>query len=110
MVVAAQAQAEDRAAVARVVERGDLVRDMDGMVDRQDDHGDAEPDRRRDRGRVGQDHDRVEAEDVVERVLGHPQVAEAECFRALRDLAHHRHVDRIGRAVRQRYPERDLHG
>ena len=107
VVVAAQSHAEDRPAVARVVERRDLVREMDGIAHGQDDHRDAHTDPRRDRGRVGQDHDRVEAEDVVERVLRHPQIAESERVGALGDLAHGRHVDRVGGAVGQRHAERD---
>ena len=35
-MVAAQSDAEDRPAVAHVVERGDLVRDVDGVADGQD--------------------------------------------------------------------------
>ncbi len=40
----AQADAEDRAAVAHVVERGHLVRDVDGVVDWQDGNRHAEAD------------------------------------------------------------------
>ena len=41
---AAEPDAEDRAAVAEVVQGGDLVRDVERVVDRQHEHGDAEAD------------------------------------------------------------------
>ena len=72
VVVPAQSHAEDRPAVAHVVQRGHLVGDVDGVVDGQDDHRDTKSDRRGDGGRVGQHHHRVEAEDVIQRVFSHP--------------------------------------
>ena len=96
VVLAAEAEAEDRPAVAHVVERRELVGHMARVVHGQHHHRDAETNARGDRGRVSQDQPGVEAEDVVERVLGHPQVAEPQRFGALGDPAHRRHVDRIG--------------
>src|SRR5437660_5836328 len=78
VLITAQADAEDRSAVARVVEWRDLVREVDGILDRQYDHRNADADRPGHRGRVGQHHHRVEREDVIERILGYPQVAKAE--------------------------------
>ncbi len=108
MMIPAEPHAENGAAVADVVEAGPLVRHMDRVVHRQYDDGRAEPDRRRDRGGIGQHDHRVETEHVVEGVFGHPQIAEPERFGALRDPSHRRHVDRLGRAVRQRHAKRDL--
>src|SRR5262245_38121164 len=51
VVVAAQPHAEHGPAVARVVERRDLVRDMDGIATGQDDDRHAHADARADRGR-----------------------------------------------------------
>src|SRR5437763_10033139 len=45
---------------------------------------------------------------MVERVLGDPQIAEAERLGALRDAPQLAHVDRFRRAVRQRDAEVDL--
>src|SRR5262249_58112312 len=45
--------------------------------------------------------------DVVQRVLGPPQIGKSERVGALGNLAHGRHVDRVGRAVGQRHAERD---
>jgi hypothetical protein len=108
MMFPAEAQAEDGAPIADVIEAGPLVRDMDRVVHRQYDDRRTEPDRRRDRGGIGQHHHRVETEDVVESVFGYPQIAEPERFGALRDPSHHCHVDWLGRAVRQRHAQRNL--
>ena len=96
------------AAIADVIKAGPLVRHMDRVMHRQYNDRRAEPDRRRDRRSISQHHHRVEAEDVVESIFGHPQIAEPEGFGALRDPSHRLHVDRLGRAMRQRYAQRDL--
>jgi hypothetical protein len=106
---ATQPHAEDRAAVADVVQRGHAMRDLDRAVDGQDDHRHAHADARGDRGGVRQDRQRIEAEDVVDRVLGNPQVLESERVGPLRDPAHRVHVDRVGRAMRERDTKGDLH-
>jgi hypothetical protein len=106
---ATQPHAEDRAAVADVVQRGHAMRDLDRAVDGQDDHRHAHADARGDRGGVRQDRQRVKAEDVVDRVLGDPEVLEPERVGPLRDPAHCCHVDRVGRAMGQRDTEGDLH-
>src|SRR5262245_55457325 len=67
-----QSDPQDGSAVAHVVERGHLVCDMDGTVEGQDYHGNTQSDRRGDRSSVGQDHYRVETEDVVQSIFGHP--------------------------------------
>jgi hypothetical protein len=72
------------------------MRDVDRVVHRQDDDGSAEPDRRRDRSGIGQHHHGVEAENMVEGVFGHPQIAEPKRLGALRDPDHCRDVDRLG--------------
>ncbi len=108
VVLAADADAEDRPAVADIVEAGPLVRDHQRAVDLQHDDRGAEADFRGHRRRIGQDDDRIEAEHMVERVLGDPQIAEPERLRPNCDLAHRRHVDRLRRAVRQRHAELDL--
>ena len=54
------------------------MRDHQRAVDLQHDDRAADPDLCRHRSRVGQDHHRIEAVDVVERVLGHPQIAKPE--------------------------------
>ena len=61
------------------------MRDHRRVMHRQHHHRGAEADFRRHRRGVGQHDDGVEAEDVVEGVLGHPQVAETERLGALRD-------------------------
>ena len=70
---------------------GDVARVVHG----QHRHCDTDANPRGYSGGVGQDHAGVEAEDVVERVLGHPQIAESERFRAFGDPAHRCHVDRF---------------
>src|SRR5262249_43358653 len=52
---------------------------------------------------VGQRDRGIEAEHLVERVLGHPQIAEPERVGALGDAADGRLVDRLDGAVRQRH-------
>ena len=108
VVLAAEAEAENGPSVADVIETGPLMRDHQRAVDRQHHDGGAEPDLAGDRRSIGEDDDRIETEDVVERVLGHPQIAETERLGALRHQAHVIHVDRLRRAVRQRQSERYL--
>ena len=108
MVVPAEPDAEDRAAVADIVEAGPLMRDMERVVDRQHDDRGAEADLGGDCRRIGQHHHRVEAEDVVERIFGHPEIAEPERLGALCDPAHRLDIDRLGRAVRQSGANRDF--
>ena len=84
------------------------MRDVNRIVHRQHDDRRAKADRRRDRGGIGQHHHRVEAEHVVEGVLGYPQIAEAERLGALCDPAYRFHIDRLGRAVRQGGADRDF--
>jgi hypothetical protein len=57
--------------------------------------------------RVGEQYHRIETEDVIESVLGHPQIAKPEGVGALGDVAHHRDVDRVRRPMRQRNTERN---
>ncbi len=96
VVLAAEAEAENRPAVAHVVERRELAGHVARVMHGQHHDRDTEAYPRRDGGGVGQDHAGVEAEDVVERVLGHPKVAEPQRLGALGDPAYRRHVDRIG--------------
>src|SRR5579862_5294101 len=108
MVLAADADPEDRPAAANIIEAGPLMRHHQGAVDLQYDDRCAEADFRRDGRRIGQDDDRIEAEYVVERILGDPQIAKAERLGPRRHGPHRRHVYRVGRAMRQRHAERDL--
>ena len=108
MVLAAEPDAEDRAPAAQIIETRPLMRHMRRVMDRQHDDRRAEADLARDRGGVGQHRHRIEAEDVVEGVLGHPQIAKAERLGTLRHVAHGFGGDRLGRAVRQRDAERDF--
>ena len=101
MMIAPEPHPEDCAAIADIIETRPLMRDHQRAVDRQNDDRRTKPDLCRDRRRIGQDDDGVEAEDMVERVLGDPQIAEAERLGALRDPAQLAHIDRLGRAVRQ---------
>jgi hypothetical protein len=96
MVLASEAESQNRTPAAHVIERRELVGHMAGIVHRQHHHRDGEANPRRHCGRVREDQRGIEAEDVVERVLGHPQVAESECFGTLRNVTNRRHVDRIG--------------
>ncbi len=77
------------------------MRDVNRVVDRQDDHRHAEAHSRGDCGCIGQHHHGVEAENVVQSIFSYPQISEPESLGALRDPAHHCHVDWIGRAVGQ---------
>ncbi len=101
MVVPAEPDAEDRAAVACVVKAGPLMRDHQRAVHCHHNDRGAEADFRRDRRRVCQDNHWVEAEHMVERVLGDPQVRKAELLGAGRDPLDDADIDRLGRAVRQ---------
>ncbi len=105
MMVPAQTNPEDRPAIADVVQRGQLVRDVDWMMDGQHHYRDAESDHSRDGRRVGKHYHRIEAENVVECVLGYPQIAEAQCVSALSNVAQGRDVDGVGRPMRQRDAE-----
>ena len=108
MVLAAEPDAEDRPTVARIVEAGPLMRDHQRAVHRHDDDRAAEPDRRGDRGRVGQHHHRVEAEDVIQGIFSDPEVAKSQRFGALSDVPHRRDVDRFRRAMGQCHTKRYL--
>ena len=99
---------EDRPPVADVIERRPLMRHHQRAVDRQHHHRCTDADPAGDRGRIGQHHDRIEAGYMVKRIFRHPQIAEPQRLRALRDRVHRPHVDRIGRTMRQRHAERDL--
>jgi hypothetical protein len=87
VVLAAEANPEDRPSTAQPVERGPLMRHRHRAVDRQ--HNDRRTEPRR---CVGQYSNRIEAGDVVQRVLGDPEVAKPECLGALRYGAHCGHI------------------
>ena len=92
---AAEADAERRPTTAQVVERGDDVGHVHGVVRRQDHHRDTEPDLRGERGGVRQHGQRVEATDLVDGVVRDPQVAEPELVGAAGDVAHDALRDRV---------------
>jgi len=100
-MVPAQADPKDRPAIADIVQTGPLVRDVDRVVDRQYDDGAPKADGGGDRGRIGQHHHGVEAENVVHSIFRYPQISEPESLGALRDPAHRRHIYRVRRAMRQ---------
>jgi hypothetical protein len=107
VLLAAEPDAENGPAMAHVVERRHLVGDVTRIVHGQNRHRDADANAPRDGGRVAQDSAGVEAEDMIERVLGDPQVAEAERVCPLRNPAHRGHVDRVGRSMRERHADRN---
>ena len=108
MVLAPEPDAEDRPAIARIVETRPLMGDHQRAVHRHDDHRGAETDGGGDRRRISQHHHRVKAEDLIQGVFGDPEVAKAQPLGALGDPPHRRHVDRLRRAMRQRHAQRYL--
>jgi hypothetical protein len=108
VVLAPQPNPKDCPSAAQPVERRPLMRHRHRTVDRQHNDRRTEPNPLCHRCRVGQRANRIEAGDVVQRVLGDPEVAKPERLGALRHRAHRRHIDRIGRTVWQRHAERDL--
>jgi len=108
MVLAAEPNPEDRAAVARIVEAGPLMRDHQRAVHRHHNDRTAETDGGGDGRGIGQHHHRVEAKDMIQGVFGDPEVAKAQCLGTLGDVALRRDVDRLRRAMRQRHAQRDL--
>ena len=108
VVIAPDTDAENGTAVAHITEVRPLVRDMDRVVDRQHDDRGAEADFGRDRRRIGQHHDGIEAEDMVQGVFGHPQIAKPQRLGALGDLAQDPHAERVGDRWGRDMPSRIL--
>ena len=91
-----EADTQGRPARTQVIQRRDLMSDMDRVIGRQHEHRYTEPDVRGHRGGVGEHGQRVEAAGLVHGVVRHPQVLETQLVRPLRHVLDHRGRDRIG--------------
>ena len=108
-VLVADAEARVHAPAAEHVERGQVLRQLHGVVLGQDEHGRPQPHARRDRGHVGEQADRFEVAAAAEHLVQRPQALEPQFLRPPRHPPDGLDVDRLReRDLGKGEPERDL--
>jgi len=91
MVLPAEANRQNRPSSTGEIQRRPLMRHHQWAVDRQHHHRRADPDAARERGRVGQDHDGIEARPLVHGVFRDPEVGKPQLLGPASDGRDRRH-------------------